>query len=146
MTFFGVFKDESIVHLTEDENEAIVKFRELEGDKLRRVDDLQELSSALSEDSQGTTAVFNIDDYMESVSDEMSEAAESLIAKLNSMGFNSDNVQKFKDSGKHIVAEAKGLGVKGISALNDQIKMLSTQVDHLIASIEKEEEETSDQE
>jgi len=136
MAFFGLFKNGALVHLSDQETEVVSKFETLGADKLQRIESLGRLSEILNENQEKPkTAPLLSDEDIEAFAESMSDAAETVMQKLEKLeDAGVENIQKLRDSGKSIVAEVKSLGIRGVSALNEQLKSFSSQLDETLSA------------
>jgi len=144
MAFFGVFKNGSLIYLTDHYGKATTQYKLLEADQLQRVESLGQLTEVLAEikaKQEKPKQQMLDDEQLEAFAENMSDAAESVVSRLEEMGFNAENAERMRESGKQIAADVKSLGIRGLTALNEQIKLFSSKLDETIGS----QDESSDE-
>ena len=170
---FCVFKKGDLIFMSQNEDQAMSKFRSKSGDNFARIQDLKQLESMLTnlryeqvrinrqaQESEDTTNDEFLEDLensdeeemqqiVESVFDGVSSAMNSACTKLRDLGFTEENLDattnKVKKGGQKIAAEVKSMGLRGAEILSAQLKEFTTVVDDALVELaDKEEPNTPD--
>lgn len=126
---YAVFAHQSLVYLGTCRDEALSFVDGVEAASLHSVTDLDELAD-LFEDLVLEDEFEDEDDLLlgaqaavQSVGDQLSNAAHVVVQKLDDLGINAENgevlAKKLKEGGEKTLVEVRSLGIKGMKAVGE---------------------------
>lgn len=118
---YAVFTHKCLLHLGRCQEEALSVFNDNPGTTLHQVENLEQLEKVFS--VLNAVEVTAEEDPLEVLSEQLSDAANFVVQKLDELGVNAENAEslskKLKDGGDKTFAEVKSLGIKGMQAVGE---------------------------
>jgi hypothetical protein len=112
---YAVFTNGGLSYLGECQDQALSTFNSKPGSTLHQVSDLDELHELVEEHNLSACAEDPGVDFQQNVS----EAFQTVVNKLDEWGINKALAEKVRDGGEKLVGEARSLGIQGMKTVGE---------------------------
>jgi hypothetical protein len=105
---YAVIFERKPIYLGTEPGKAIDVFNSTAGSELHKIESLEQLSGLVEENPKNFQ-----------VQDQLSEAAQRLVQKLDELGINQDLAEKVYQNSEKVIAEVRYIGVRGMKAVGE---------------------------
>lgn len=105
---YAVIFEKKPIYLGTEPGKAIDVFNSTAGSELHKIESLEQLSGLVEENPKNFQ-----------VQDQLSEAAQRLVQKLDELGINQDLAEKVYQNSEKVIAEVRYIGVRGMKAVGE---------------------------
>ena len=105
---YTVIFERKPIYLGTEPGKAIDVFNSTAGSELHKIESLEQLSGLVEENPKNFQ-----------VQDQLSEAAQRLVQKLDELGINQDLAEKVYQNSEKVIAEVRYIGVRGMKAVGE---------------------------
>ena len=105
---YAVIFERKPIYLGTEPGKAIDVFNSKAGSELHKIESLEQLSGLVEENPKNFQ-----------VQDQLSEAAQRLVQKLDELGINQDLAEKVYQNSEKVIAEVRYIGVRGMKAVGE---------------------------